>query len=244
MWLLQNQDFQFITLFLKIHISIFWLFTLGLKTFANSELRHILLLTLWIASAIITIVLLYEIDQIIHGDLYNFGLQFSNEWAEPYWIHIRTILIVLGLPIGLSIFSNALFLITKKRDASKEISQHEYLSIPNPNTKPQIKALSKPNSELQPKLLPKHQPTSAFETEPSVNLKSKGSFKSMNYQEKESKKDSNRENSWSKDELDSKIISCPKCNKIFSKPLIMLDFGGGKTILVNHCPYCSYVLSS
>ena len=31
---------------------------------------------------------------------------------------------------------------------------------------------------------------------------------------------------------------------MFSKPLVMLDFGGGKTRLVNVCPYCNRVLGS
>jgi len=42
------------------------------------------------------------------------------------------------------------------------------------------------------------------------------------------------------------LISCPKCGKVFSKPLAMLDFsgGGGKARLVNVCPYCNHVLGS
>jgi uncharacterized Zn-finger protein len=40
------------------------------------------------------------------------------------------------------------------------------------------------------------------------------------------------------------VISCPTCNKAFSKPLVMLDFSGGKTKLVNVCPYCNAVLGS
>lgn len=37
-------------------------------------------------------------------------------------------------------------------------------------------------------------------------------------------------------------ITCPKCNKVFSRPLSMLDFTTGKAQLVNVCPYCNYVL--
>jgi len=40
------------------------------------------------------------------------------------------------------------------------------------------------------------------------------------------------------------LASCPKCKKVFGKPLVMLDFSGGKTRLVNVCPYCSFVLGS
>jgi uncharacterized Zn-finger protein len=38
------------------------------------------------------------------------------------------------------------------------------------------------------------------------------------------------------------VISCPSCGKVFSRPLIMLDFSGGKTRLVNICPYCNHKL--
>lgn len=40
------------------------------------------------------------------------------------------------------------------------------------------------------------------------------------------------------------MASCPKCKKVFGKPLGMLDFRGGKTRLVNACPYCSFILGS
>jgi hypothetical protein len=40
------------------------------------------------------------------------------------------------------------------------------------------------------------------------------------------------------------VISCPKCRKVFGKPLTMLDFSGGRTRLVNVCPYCNHILGS
>lgn len=39
-------------------------------------------------------------------------------------------------------------------------------------------------------------------------------------------------------------ISCPSCKKVFSRPLVMLNFENGKTRLVNVCPYCSHVLGN
>lgn len=38
------------------------------------------------------------------------------------------------------------------------------------------------------------------------------------------------------------LVSCPNCKKVFSRPLVMLDFTGGKTRLVNVCPYCNLTL--
>jgi uncharacterized Zn-finger protein len=39
-------------------------------------------------------------------------------------------------------------------------------------------------------------------------------------------------------------ITCPACEKVFSRPLVMLNFESGKNRLVNICPYCSYVLGN
>jgi len=43
-------------------------------------------------------------------------------------------------------------------------------------------------------------------------------------------------------ESQSILISCPSCKKVFSKPLVMLDYPAGKARLVNVCPYCNAVL--
>jgi hypothetical protein len=40
------------------------------------------------------------IDNIVHHDLYQYGLQFNNEWAQKYWINAR-------LTIALTIFASA-----------------------------------------------------------------------------------------------------------------------------------------
>jgi hypothetical protein len=39
----------------------------------------------WLASAAIIMLLLQRLDQVIHGELYGYGLNFSPDWAIPYW---------------------------------------------------------------------------------------------------------------------------------------------------------------
>ena len=48
-----------------------------------------------------------HIDMVVHGDLYNYGLQFSTEWANQYWNYsslmrtaLATAMIVTGASIG------------------------------------------------------------------------------------------------------------------------------------------------
>ena len=38
------------------------------------------------------------------------------------------------------------------------------------------------------------------------------------------------------------LVRCPNCRRVFSKPLVMLDFSDGRARLVNVCPYCNHVL--
>jgi uncharacterized Zn-finger protein len=63
--------------------------------------------------------LLNQIDLIVHGDLYKFGLQPSIEWWNPYWFYMRLSLVALGLPVILSIFATALSF-AKKTDKVTE----------------------------------------------------------------------------------------------------------------------------
>jgi hypothetical protein len=42
-------------------------------------------LVLTAATSFVSMICLYQIDHIVHGTLYNYGLQFSYEWAVPYW---------------------------------------------------------------------------------------------------------------------------------------------------------------
>jgi hypothetical protein len=42
----------------------------------------------------------------------------------------------------------------------------------------------------------------------------------------------------------SMVISCSSCKKVISRPLVMLNFEGGKTRPVNVCPYCNHLLGN
>jgi len=44
-----------------------------------------LVLVLMAASSLISMISLLRIDSIVHSDLYRYGLNFSPEWAMPYW---------------------------------------------------------------------------------------------------------------------------------------------------------------
>ena len=77
----------------------------------------ILLLTHAIATTFLvaTIVLLFQIDEMIHGQLYDYGLQFSYQWAAPYWTLEWLILGLLGCVVVIN-FLSASYLILSRRN--------------------------------------------------------------------------------------------------------------------------------
>jgi hypothetical protein len=154
---------------------------MGFRDLLDSTKYMRVILVLWLVSAVMIAFLMYQIDQIVHGDLYNYGLQFNINWAFGYWALERLMAVCLMIP---AILSGAA-LVSSLRRKGESYTQ------------------SAPRHEVK-----------------SVN----GNGRSL------------KENHM--------LISCPKCKKVFSKPLAMLDFSGGKTRLVNVCPYCNNVLNS
>lgn len=57
--------------------------------------------------------LLTIIDSIVHQKLYQFGLIFSYDWANPYWTVLRMSLVLLGL-IAVASSMNIAFFFWKK----------------------------------------------------------------------------------------------------------------------------------
>ena len=51
------------------------------------------------ALAIAVAILIFEIDGVVNVSLYDFGLQFSDEWAIPYWMFLR---LAIGLAGGIA----------------------------------------------------------------------------------------------------------------------------------------------
>ena len=151
-----------------------------MKSLLYNDWFEKIILILWLASSVFIVVLVGMLDNIVHSDLYNYGLQFSSEWAVPYWSMLRLIYICLALPAALSIVTLGISLWRYK--------------FKQPSVSRKVKSKLIESKIAQPK-----------------------------------------ENHM--------LISCPKCKRVFSKPMVMLDFSSGRSRLVNVCPYCNYVLS-
>jgi len=74
------------------------------------------------ACSLASIVSLFQVDALVHQTLYSYGLQFSNNWAVPYWDAIRTVFamtwIVVIAAIGLQLY-NA----TRKADKKASVPE-------------------------------------------------------------------------------------------------------------------------
>lgn len=67
------------------------------------------------AMLVVTLILLSVLDTMVNGMLYDFGLVFSHAWAEPYWLIMRTSMVLIAVPIiTLSIFEFVYPLLRKK----------------------------------------------------------------------------------------------------------------------------------
>jgi len=55
------------------------------------------------ASAALSLTLL---DNIVHSTLYNYGLDFSYEWANPYWNMLRIVQALIGLAAAFTVVSS------------------------------------------------------------------------------------------------------------------------------------------
>jgi len=93
------------------------------------------------ASAVYTLTLF---DNIVHGTLYNYGLQFSYDWANPYWTLLRIVQVLMGLAAVFNVMSTVYvyrkFIRTKPqviqtRSEKKVISSH--VLEPEPPTETQ-----------------------------------------------------------------------------------------------------------
>jgi hypothetical protein len=86
----------------------------------------------WLVCGASSFVLLKDIELIVHGQLYSYGLVFNAAWADPYRLYTWMIYLCLGLPMTLSgialIFS--FFKETKIPERNVVVSQK--VAVPQP----------------------------------------------------------------------------------------------------------------
>lgn len=111
-------------------------------------IKRLLLFPVLILTGIVSVLFtLNLLDNIVHGTLYNYGLQFSYDWANPYWMTLRVVQALLGLII-VGVIVNTGYLFKMKR--------HKVFIMSKIGIKPKvlnIEEITKPKIEVkQPKI--------------------------------------------------------------------------------------------
>jgi len=88
-----------------------------MKSAADSAVS--LVLVLMAASSLFSMIGLFQLDKIVHQDLYNYGLQFSYQWATPYWNILSAVFAMGWLNIIAAIVFQSYLVIQRRREAKK-----------------------------------------------------------------------------------------------------------------------------
>jgi len=75
---------------------------MGLKRMLSGKWFTRLVLISWIICAVAILIVFKNMELIVHGQLYYYGLVFSPDWADAYRIFTWLIFLCLGLPMALS----------------------------------------------------------------------------------------------------------------------------------------------
>ena len=81
-----------------------------------------LVLIFWFVSSFIIMLLLGQLDWLVHNELYDFGLEFSAVWAQPYWATVRLIHLWLVSPSVLGAIALG-FDFWKQRNGKERVSR-------------------------------------------------------------------------------------------------------------------------
>jgi uncharacterized Zn-finger protein len=184
----------------------------------NQWLSRILLIAIIAVSAVVMYAI-NEIDKIVNTQLYGYQLQFSLDWANPYWSFTRIIYISLGATIIMTTIILLLGFIKTKKATQTLTTLKPEPTIQKMAPAPQPVYTQPPPKAKVAQAKPQTATTTTITTE---EPKTKTTDKQTPAQ------------------VPTGV--CPSCKKTFGQPLVMLDFEGGKSKLVNVCPYCNQVL--
>jgi len=183
----------------------------------SKPLKPILFAVIVLAATAFVAYALNLVDSIVHGQLYYYGLQFSLQWANPYWNLLRITQILLGI-IAVSTVLNTIFTIRKSASVKKPREETVSSQRPAKIVPPIMHRVEKEITPLPPQrvstapVAPLVVPPPAQPTPFPSDI--------------------------------SGLIKCFHCGKLFSQPLRMLDFQGDRPRVVSICPFCNEIVTS
>jgi uncharacterized Zn-finger protein len=192
-----------------------------------------IVLGVWLVNSALILFLITRVDSIVNGQLYGYGLQFSHNWADPYWASLNLIYVFMGMPMVLSTVVLGIIVVRRMKLNKLKVKQLGKLKIrqKKPVEEP-LETQEEEETEAEPAVEEEDNAVTCPPQEPKPLEPTTEPYepKMEVINEVEAK------------ETNGLLISCPHCKKVFNRPLVMLDFSSGKTRLVNVCPYCSHTL--
>jgi hypothetical protein len=118
------------------------------------------------ATSVVLMICLYQIDNIVHGTLYNYGLQFSYNWAGPYWRLTQIGFTVgwLNIIIAFAVQLNSIRMKPKAEQTATANEKARETEKPQKQRKPPRKAPEE-HKETKPTEPPEEKPIMAPEPE-------------------------------------------------------------------------------
>ena len=110
--------------------------TVKVRTF-RSRSRSKILFALNAVGAVLagaSFLLVFQVDGIVHGLLYEHGLVFENNWAVPYWTLERLMIMLLGTIVGANVCSMYLLFFGKGSMNHKPASTLSTPELAKPDT--------------------------------------------------------------------------------------------------------------
>jgi len=124
------------------------------------------------ASSLFTMLCLFQIDKIVHNDLYSYGLRFSLQWATPYWTMAR-IAFTMGWLNIIAAIAVQLYTLAFRRKEVEELVTDVEEEIHKHETAPCEKAEERNNQELKPTQSPEQSEKSEERKEPEPAIEQK-----------------------------------------------------------------------
>jgi len=138
-----------------------------------------LILLLMAASSLLSMIGLTQIDRIVHRDLYRFSLQFSYEWAMPYWTMTAIVFGMGWFNIIVAIAFQLYILISRRREAEVSMIRAEATRFETPSIPISVES-------KQPEEAPT--PSVEIEQKPEENLQKQSHLKKNRKNQRESPK--------------------------------------------------------
>lgn len=98
---------------------------MGLRSILASKWFFRLVIVCWIACAASIIAVFKNMEFIVHGTLYDYGLIFSAEWADSYRVLTWLIYLCVGLPATLSVIALFSSFLKVERNPKLNLAVHK-----------------------------------------------------------------------------------------------------------------------